>query len=297
MRGLVYGAAVCAVSVGLAAGQGVSGAGDSGAGNSGAEDLGYSSSEAAGAVVGPTLRAGGMGAGGGQEVLRTSVRPFSAVGLQVKVGLAGFGFDVATPLARKVNLRAGASFFSYSPHLTENGIDITGTVDFRSVTTNVDFYPFGGSFRISPGVNLHNGNHAAALAMVPGGETFSLNGVDYTSSASDPVHGTAEMTFGYKVAPLLTVGFGNMIPHGNRHWSVPFEIGVQYLGDGPYVALALSGTACQPGVPAAVGCQKIQNDKTTQDNVIAEQQDLSNKLSTLKFYPIVSIGYSYKFGK
>jgi hypothetical protein len=36
-----------------------------------------------------------------------SYRPFSSLGMATRVGLSGAGFDLATPLARKFNLRAG----------------------------------------------------------------------------------------------------------------------------------------------------------------------------------------------
>jgi hypothetical protein len=42
-------------------------------------------------------------------------RPFSGLGLATRVGFAGTGFDVATPLATRFNLRAGSDFFRYSP--------------------------------------------------------------------------------------------------------------------------------------------------------------------------------------
>jgi hypothetical protein len=37
----------------------------------------------------------------------------------VKIGIAGIGFDVATPLVpTRLNLRGGATFFSYNLNLT-----------------------------------------------------------------------------------------------------------------------------------------------------------------------------------
>jgi hypothetical protein len=48
-------------------------------------------------------------------------RPFSALGLSTRVGLAGTGFDIATPLATKFNLRAGGDFFSYLTTFQEQG--------------------------------------------------------------------------------------------------------------------------------------------------------------------------------
>ena len=228
------------------------------------------------------------------HLVRSGVRPFSAVAVAIKVGVGGIGFDVATPLARKLNLRGGGEFFSYSPSLTEDGIDVNGSVNFKTVDMHVDFFPFGGSFRLSPGLTLYNGNHLNALATIPGNQTFSLGDGDYYSSPTDPVHGTFDVAFGNKVAPSFTLGFGNMIPRSGKHFSVPFEIGFEYIG-APTITLSLTGTACQQGQPAAVGCQSISTDATTQANIRQEQLDLNSDLSPARFYPIASIGLSYKF--
>ena len=229
--------------------------------------------------------------GGTRAVGMVSTRPFSAVALGVKVGVEGIGFEVATPLARKLNLRGSASFFNYNPNLTEDGINVTGALKFKTVNASLDFYPFGGSFRISPGVTMYNGNRLAGIATIPGGQTFTLNDTDYTSSPADPVKGTFNVSFGKQVAPSLTMGFGNMLPRRvGQHWSVPFEVGFEYIGR-PLIALSLSGTACQNGID----CGPIATDPSTQANVQQEQNELNDDIAGLRFYPIVSLGVAYKF--
>src|ERR1700722_4170230 len=58
-----------------------------------------------------------------------SSRPFSSVGVGVKIGIGGVGFDVATPLVPGVlNVRGGAGFFSYT---------YNGTVDNEPVNANL----------------------------------------------------------------------------------------------------------------------------------------------------------------
>jgi hypothetical protein len=220
---------------------------------------------------------------------RTPSKPFSAVGVAVKVGVEGIGFDVATPLARKFNVRAGASFFSYNSSLTEDGITINPDIKFRKAGASLDYYPFGGSFRISPGFVFYNGNHAAATALVPAGMTFDLNDTTYTSSATDPVHGTAEVLFGKKQAPSFTIGWGNIVPRRGGHFSVPVEIGFEYIGK-PTLTYNLMGTAC-----SSQGCGTFTDDPEIQADLKAEQNELNNDIAPLRFYPIVSIGLGYKF--
>lgn len=220
--------------------------------------------------------------------------PFSAVGIDVKVGVGGIGFDVATPLAGRLNLRAGAAFFSYNlTNLTEDGFNINGSIKLQSVNTSVDIYPFGGSFRISPGVTLYNGDNFSGNATVPGGNTITLNDTDYTSSPTNPLVATfttPNNRFGNRVAPSITTGFGNLIPrHGGKHWSVPFEIGMQYITP-PKIVLGLTGTACSTD-----GCGNVQTDPTTQANIKAQQDIINSDIYNLRFFPILSIGLGYKF--
>jgi len=252
-----------------------------------------SSSDSADKATNPQMRVPVGGAG--TQPLKTGVTPFSAVAVQIKVGVAGPGLDVAVPLAGRMNLRAGGSFFSYNPNLVEDGINVIGNIQLRSASASVDIFPFGNAFRISPGAVFYNGNQISAVASVPGGQTFTLNDVTYYSSATNPVNGTFGLSFGKKVAPSLTMGFGNMIPRKGGHWSVPFEIGAEYIGTAPQISLALAGTACQGS--ATTNCAPIASDPTTQQNVAAEQASLNSNIpSQLRFYPIVSIGLSYKFG-
>ena len=241
--------------------------------------------------------AGQASNGYGKPLLRLEVKPFSTAAIQVKAGLAGVGLDLALPAASRLNLRVGGNFFRYNPNLVFDGINVVGNIQLRSASANVDVFPFGNAFRISPGVVVYNGNNISALASVPAGQTFTLDGVNYTSSATDPVSGHFGLSFGNKVAPSLTMGFGNMIPRKGGHWSVPLEIGGEFIGTAPAISITLAGTACQTGsIPPL--CASVATDPTTQKNLAAELVKLNGDIpSQLKFFPIVSLGLSYKFGK
>jgi len=234
-------------------------------------------------------------AAGGQALSNgpVAVRPFSAVGVAIKAGVAGFGVEAATPLAHKFNLRGGASFFNYNvSNLAEDGFNINGTIALKSINTSLDWFPFGGKFRVSAGATVYNGNRFNGTATVPGGNTITLNDQDYTSSPTDPViatFGTPDNRFGSRVAPSLTVGLGNLVPRGEGHWSFPFEIGFQYIKP-PLITLSLTGTACSTD-----GCQSVNSDAMTQANIEAQQARINSDIYDLRFYPILSIGVGYKF--
>ena len=225
---------------------------------------------------------------------RRGRRPFSSLGIGLKIGVGGYGLDLATPIGPRMNLRVGGSYFSYDLNLLADHVHYTGNLELRRVNVAVDIFPFGDrgreGFRITPGVTVFNGNHAHAAASVEGGQNFNLNNQQYTSDPNDPVHGAAALDFGKGTAPSLTIGFGNIIPRSGAHWSFPVEIGFEYVSR-VFVTLSLAGSACQ-----ADGCGPMQDDPETQSNVISEQQQLGNDLETLRFYPIASVGVAYRFG-
>jgi hypothetical protein len=224
-----------------------------------------------------------------------TMKPFRTYAVSVKLGTMGPGVDLATPLAQRLNLRAGASFFQYSPSFTTDGLNIDGQLKLQNAFAGVDIFPFNNSFRITPGLTFKNNNSMNANLLVPGGGTFSLGDADYTSDPVDPIHGTAAFTFGTSnIAPRLTMGFGNMLPRSGRHFSVPVEFGFQYISQ-PIVKLTFAGSGCssqkQPDGTTAYGCGPVE-----QSDVMNEQKELQNDLSPLRFYPIFSIGFSYRIG-
>lgn len=217
---------------------------------------------------------------------------FSGFALGVKVGLLGVGVDAATPLNHRLNLSAGTNFFSYSDSLTSDGIPYNANLRFRTAEAGLDWFPFAGGFHISPGALLYNGNQITANANVPGGNSFTLNNQQYTSSASNPVTGNGGITFN-KAAPKITVGFGNMIPRSGRHFSFPVELGFAYVGD-PKVNLTLAGTACY-NYQGQNYCDNVATDSMIQSNLAAQRQKIANDVSPARFYPIFSVGPAFSF--
>jgi hypothetical protein len=223
----------------------------------------------------------------------TGLRPFSQVGLEWHVGIGGIGFDVASPLSRKFNFRSGADFFSYSGSFQDQGADITANIRLRSGHASVDWFPFGGRFRLSPLVVYGNNNRVTATALVPSGSTVTLNGQDYISSYTDPLHGSGSIDF-HKISPGFSLGFGNIIPRKKNHFSVPVEAGFYYVGQ-PGLKVAFTGSACDPTQPAAIGCQSVDSDTGFQQNLAAFIARNNHNLSYASFFPILSLGFGYRF--
>ncbi len=224
--------------------------------------------------------------------------PFSGLAIGVKVGLAGIGFDVATPLVPQwLNLRGGASFLSYTPStITTDNLNINGTIKFQNAAAMVDWFPFHGSFRLSGGATLYNDTGLTATLSVPTGQSFTVGGTTYYSepynavtNPAGPILGTGIFTFGgNKIVPRVTIGTGNMIPK-KGHFTFESEIGFQYFS-APTVKYTFTGTGCQSLLLGAyLNCGPIP-----QANITTEQNKLQNDLIDLRFFPILSFGLSYK---
>jgi len=215
----------------------------------------------------------------------------SRIAVGVKAGLLGFGVEAATPLTARTNLRFGFNAFSYGRNFTNDGINYDASVSFRSVESHFDWFPFGGAFHLSPGLMIYNGNKITGNASVAGGQQFSLGDTDYMSDTANPISGNGKIAFN-KVAPTFLVGWGNLLPRKEgKHFSVPFELGVVFSG-APKSTLTLIGNACNPD---GTGCHDISTDSTFQSNVVDQQNKLNSDMSAFKVYPVISIGFGYKF--
>jgi hypothetical protein len=223
----------------------------------------------------------------------TRVRPFSSVGVDAHISVGGIGFDIATPLSRRFNLRTGSDFFSYGTSFQEEGADVTANLRLRSGHASLDWFPFGGRFRLSPLIVYGNNNQAVATALVPSGSTLTLNGQDYISSSTDPLHGSGSVNF-RKVSPGFSFGFGNIIPRRRSHFSIPVEAGFYYVGQ-PGLKVAFTGSACSPTEPQAIGCESVDQDPGFQQNLNAFVSRNNHNLSYASFFPIFSVGFGYKF--
>ena len=226
---------------------------------------------------------------------RRTSHAFRDVGVSQRVGSGGIGFDIATPVAERLNLRVGADLFSYATSFKDQGANVDIRMKLLSGHAAVDWFPFGGHFRVSPLVVFGNNSRIRGTVIVPAGGTITLAGGDYTSSHQDPLHGSASVDFA-KVSPGLSVGFGNMIPRATGRLSFPIEAGFYYAGQ-PRLKVAFSGSACDPSQPEAIGCQPVSQDAGFQHDLMAFTARNENNLSYASFVPIVSIGVSWRLSK
>ncbi len=219
-------------------------------------------------------------------------RPFSQIGLATEVGLGGLTFDLGTPLTRKFDLRAGVNVLSYVTSVQEQGADIGLNIQMLSSHAALDWFPFGGSFHLSPLVVFANNNRILATATVPSGSVISMNGRDYISSPTDPLHGSGRIDF-RKIAPGFSIGFGSIIPRGKSGISIPVELGFYYAGQ-PSLRVGFTGSACDASVPSPLGCQSVDMNPAFQQSLAAFTARNNRNLGYARFFPIFSVGFAYR---
>jgi hypothetical protein len=217
-----------------------------------------------------------------------SLRPFTTVALALNAGTLGAGAELATPLSSAFNLRVGCDAVSFRYPFSLDGLNYTTSLRLSSARANLDWFLFRGSFHLSPGIFYAN-NSGVAIASVPPGKPFELGDQPLINTVDDPIGGTASIAYPRRLAPMLTAGFGNLIPRDGRHFTMPIEFGVAFTGQ-PHMNVQLNGTAC-----TNQGCFDIAVDPTSQQNLTAEIRKLNGNLKKLTVYPILTVGVAYRF--
>lgn len=222
------------------------------------------------------------------------LRRFSRFALGGGIGIGGVNLQAATNLNRYSNLRVSGNVFSYGvSDITTNGFTANGNLDLATLDASFDYFPWPThGFRVSPGLLLYNQNSLSARATVASGQSFTLNDVDYYSSASNPIRASAKVGLNAtNPAFTLTTGWGNMISRKGGHWSFPFELGAAFVGS-PSFKMTVTGTACDF---AGTTCVNAATDPSVQHNLQAQIDKYKRDVDALKVFPILSIGVSYNF--
>lgn len=197
------------------------------------------------------------------------------IALGLKAGTLGAGLDLTVGLAPVLNLRVGAQGFSLSRTFTEQDVSYDGKADLRSAWLLLDVHPGGKGTRLSAGGVL-NRNKLTGTSPTTG--TVTINGVAYPVANVGTIDGEATAN---DVCPYLGLGWGNAVRPGSQV-RFAFDVGVFYQG-APKVSLS-----AHPANPALV-------PPTFFADLEKERQKAEDDASKYKFYPVVNLGFSYRF--
>jgi len=197
------------------------------------------------------------------------------VALGLKAGSLGAGLDLTVGLVPMLNVRAGVQGYSYSRTFNEQGIPYDGKAELRSGWLLLDFHPGGKGMRVSVG-GVYSKNKLTGTSPTTG--TVTVNGVAYPVALIGTIDGEATAN---DVCPYLGLGWGNAVRPGSAV-RFAFDIGVLYQG-APKVSLT-----AHPANPALV-------PPVFFTDLEKERQKAENDVSKYKYYPVVSLGLSYRF--
>jgi hypothetical protein len=171
----------------------------------------------------------------------------------------------------------GYTGYDYTVKDIESGdVSLDGTAELGGVQALLDWYPLGGRFRISAGL-MENAKVTATAK--PTASTYTFDGMTYSTADVAQARGTARFD---SMAPYLGVGFGRALSSTGR-FAFTADVGVAFTGAAD---VKLDVTCTQS---AAALCAQIQDD------VAAEQAELQADADDFKYWPVVSVGLSYRF--
>jgi hypothetical protein len=184
-----------------------------------------------------------------------------------KAGTSGLGVEGTLRMSQSINLRGGHFAYDYPAELEETSVRYDGDLRLQNTMLLADWHPFQGRFRLSAGgIHTRNEFNGIADSMVEVGD------------ASYPV--TLAATAGWSgVKPYLGIGFGNAF--GAGRWSFSSDLGVMFTG-APEVVVDSSDNA-----PLLLA--------TFHEELAREEAELREELSDIKAFPVLSLGFAYRF--
>ena len=195
------------------------------------------------------------------------------VSLGLKASTLGAGLEAETSFSDTIGGRIGINYFEYDFNGTKDDIDYDFDVTLFSVSALLDWHPFKGGFRVSGGV-LYNGNEIDADAR--SSATYEIGNSTYSASQVGSL--TGEIDFN-DIAPYAGVGWDTSFGKSGK-FGLLVDAGVLYQGS-PEVDFTANGP--------------IASNQAFLNDLAREEEDLENEIDEYEYYPVISIGFAYRF--
>jgi hypothetical protein len=204
------------------------------------------------------------------------------MGMGLRAGTFGYGVDLDVGLTEKLTLRLAYNRLSFDQTIEDTDVTYDGTLNIDSFSGYLDWFPFGGGFKLS--VGAVSSGPAIDVDGTPAPGTFVEIG-DTTYSATQVGSLRGEIILGKSVAPYIGLGYGNVVSEKHRVTFL-FDVGAIYSGTPDVTMYATCGPALA-GNPAA--CAQLQRD--VQDEI----DELKTDAATAEWYPVINIGIGIRF--
>lgn len=198
-------------------------------------------------------------------------------GMYGTAGTLGLGGGVAATFGPHFGARLGYTTYTHDVEdIEETDLTLDGTVELGGAQALLDWYPFGGGFRFTLGAVQSPDISARAR---PVADSYTFDGVTYSADDIGEATGNAEFD---SVAAYAGLGYGRALSSDGR-FAFAADLGVAFTG-APDVKLSVT---CQLSDPTL--CAELAND------VAAEQAELQQEADEFEYWPVLSIGVSYRF--
>lgn len=194
--------------------------------------------------------------------------------ITAKAGTLGIGVEGTTPINHELNARIGANAFQYDYSAIESDITYSFDLKLLSFSALVDWLPFfDNDFRLTGGLFV-NKNSLDSTAKTT--DSYTIGNAIYTSAQVGSLSG--DISFN-ALAPYAGIGWGN--PFSNdSNWSFAVDLGVLFQGS-PNINLSANG-------PLSSNAEFLAD-------LAREENNLKSEIDHFNFYPVISIGVTYKF--
>ncbi len=197
--------------------------------------------------------------------------------LGVHVGTTGVGVDLSLPITETLKLRGGYNTFEFDMDLEDTEVNYEAQLDMTATSLVFDWHPFKSGFRFTAGARSFSSNNIGGSAVPSASQTFTLNNVVY--NAADLAQLDVDVQFEEDVVPYYGIGWGN--PSNGDRFTFTLDLGAVNVGT--------------PEVNMLATCINVLVCTTINADVAAEQQQLRDDLEDFEWWPVVSLGFSYRF--
>lgn len=192
-------------------------------------------------------------------------------GIGVKAGTLGIGVEGTWRPLPYLDVRFGASSYSYDDDGSQAGVNYDATLDLDNYHLTGNFrFPLS-PFRLTAGI-YDNGNELSMQSV--DSQTFNIGGTTFSAAEV----GTLQSVTSFPgTSPYVGIGYDFSL-FGKV--GLNLDLGVLWQGE-PDVTLTADGL--------------LANDPTFQQALETERTELEDEMQDFKAWPVISLGFVYNF--
>lgn len=202
------------------------------------------------------------------------------------ISTLGLGVEYTIPLNAQTEFGLNVNYLNYNRNYDDNDVTYDAKLKLLTFGAVGYYYPWQNSgFNLNGGL-FYNGNKVTLDAQPKTRQEFEFNGHTYSTDSVQNPHGDIKLN---KIAPYLGIGWKS----GDRNQpglALDANLGVMFHGT-PDVSLSAKCSGELAG-NTDIGkqlCRELQRD------IAKERQDVQDDVAKYKFYPVASIGFTYRF--